>query len=107
MNNDPQRPRDWLLARHAGQEAQLDALRRAALPAPALSWPEALREIFRPHRRLWQALGAAWLLMAVFHFTSSPGPRRVNPAGPPPEAVALWFAQFSSHETLARNHHSR
>lgn len=106
MSDNPQIPRDWLLARHMKKEAQLSALRRANLPISELSWAEALRDIFRPYRRVWQALGVAWLLMIAFHLTLSPGPRPpLNPATPPPEALARWFAQFSSYEIFTQVDH--
>lgn len=107
MSDGPQTPRDWLLARHAEKDVALTALRRAALPPSALSWREALRELFLPHRRVWQAFAAVWLLLAVFHVALGPRSRPVDHVGPPPEVVARWLAQFSSHEIFAPVDHPR
>ncbi len=96
--------RDHLLARHAAATLRLDALRRSALPPADVAWREVLRELFRPHRAAWRALAFAWLVLLVLQFAV------VNPASPPalagpapsPEAVAAWFAQLDSNETLTQ-----
>lgn len=103
MNPDDNKtPRDWLLARHAAASPRLDALRRAALPPPALSWGDFLREVFRPHRTAWRALAAAWVVLALFHLARpTPAPAPQFPA-PSPAALAKWLAQLKSNETLAQ-----
>ncbi len=96
--------RDHLIARHAAATPRLDALRRAALPPADITWREFLRELYRPHRAVWRALAVIWLVLLVLQFAV------VNPARPPslagpvpsPEAVAAWFAQLNSHETLSQ-----
>jgi hypothetical protein len=96
--------RDHLLARHAATAPRLDALRRAALPPADVTWREFLHELFRPHRAAWRALVVVWLVLLVLQLAV------VNPARPPalagpapsPEAVAAWFAQLNSHETLSQ-----
>ena len=102
MNPDHRTPRDWLLARHAAATPQLDTLRRAALPAPEITWREFLREIFRPNRLAWRSLAAAWLLLVLFHLTHTRPARDPKTVAPSPEAVALWLNQLKSHETFAQ-----
>lgn len=106
MNPERQTPRDHLLARHATATPQLDALRRAALPAPAsapaLGWREVLRELFRPHRAAWCSLAATWVLLALFHFTHPRPVRDPAAVAPSPAALAAWLGQFSTHDTLAQ-----
>ncbi len=96
--------RDHLLARHATVTPRLDALRRAALPPADVTWREFLRELFRPHRAAWRTLAVVWLVLLVLQLAV------VNPARPPalagprpsPEAVAAWFDQLNSNETLTQ-----
>lgn len=103
MNDDPRPPRDWLLARHAVQQSQLDALRRATLADQStLSFAEALRALFLPHRRAWQALSLVWLLLLTAHLALRHTSPRASTLAPSPEAIAHWFPQFSSRETLAQ-----
>jgi hypothetical protein len=109
MNNDhdEKTPRDWLLDRHISVAAQIDALRRASLPAATPSPVGILREIFRPHRTAWRVLATAWLLLLVFRLTVGrpiPGPALPQPS---PDAVAAWFAQLKSHETFAQTDRHR
>ena len=101
--NEPQSPRDWLLARNARATADLDALRRSALPHPSITWREFLGELFRPHRTAWRALALLWLTLAIVHFSRSPG----APPGPsaPADAFAAWLHQLKSHETFAQIDH--
>lgn len=111
--SDPKTPRDWLLARHASTDAQLDALRRATLaqlPAVAtsdatavsLTWREALGELVRPHRVVWRALAVVWIAMALLQFTrpDSRSPAALSP--PSAEAFTAWLSQLKSHETFAQ-----
>lgn len=107
--NEPQTPRDWLLARHEIATPQLDALRRDLITslAPSLTAREFFAELFRPHRAAWRALAAVWLVLAAFHFAqrrAAPTPRLPSP---PPDAVATWLRQQKHHETLAQiyRHH--
>jgi len=96
--------RDHLLARHAAAGPRLDSLRRSALPPADVTWRDFLRELFRPHRTVWRALAVIWLVLLVLQFAV------INPARPPalagptpsPEAVAAWFDQLNSNETLTQ-----
>ncbi|MBL9206605.1 MAG: hypothetical protein JNN01_16045 [Opitutaceae bacterium] len=65
-------PRRWLLNRHRPAEPALDSLRQAVLAAARsetepVSWAALLPALFRPHRRVWTALLAAWLCLAGLH----------------------------------------
>jgi hypothetical protein len=103
--NESKSPRDWLLARHANAERQLDVLRRAALPVMSPGWRDVLRELFRPHRRAWQALAIVWTGVLAFHFTLG-RPRssaELNP--PPPAAIDAWLKQMNSYDAIAQMDH--
>ena len=102
MNPDSKTPRDWLLSRHAAATPKLDALRRAARPEASITWRDFLRELFRPHRRAWQSLVAAWLLLLLFHLAHPRPALDPNMPTPSPEAVALWLTELNSHETFAQ-----
>ncbi|MEI6861462.1 MAG: hypothetical protein WCL04_04340 [Verrucomicrobiota bacterium] len=95
--------RDHLLARHAAAP-RLDELRRAALPPADVTWGGFLRELFRPHRAAWRALAVVWLVLLVLQFTvvNSARPPVLAGPGPSPEAVAAWFDQLNSNETLTQ-----
>ena len=97
--SDPKTPRDWLLSRHASATPQLDALRRSALPARALTWRDLPRELFGPQRHVWRLLTATWIVLAIFQLTLGRAPSPRFPA-PSPVAVAAWFAQLNSYETF-------
>jgi hypothetical protein len=102
---EPKTPRDWLLARHAPATPRLDNARnarRAALPAPDISWREFLGELLRPHRNVWRAFVLVWLGLLVFRLTLGHAPRPTFAHPPPPEAMAVWLAQLKSHETYAQ-----
>ena len=102
MNDNRHTPRDLLLTRHAPKTATLDALRRAALPPPDLTWLDLLREIFTPHRTAWSALAAMWLLLAVFHLTH---PVSTPPTGSPITSPATYTAllrDLKSYETFSQ-----
>ncbi len=100
--NDPQSPRDWLLARHASVRPQLDALRRAELPRPGLTWREFTVQLFAPHRRLWQALALTWFALLVLRFVS-PETAPSGPARPSvPAALVNWRDQSHLHDALAQ-----
>lgn len=75
-------PREWLLARHATEQATLDALRRAALPAPELDTLAFLRELFVPVRAVWGSLAVVWLALLVF-WSLSPKPAPLTPSSSP------------------------
>lgn len=100
--NEPKSPRDWLLARQARAEPQLDALRRDALPRSSKVWRTILAELFRPHRHLWQALACLWLGMAVFHLATRTSRPAQPTEAPSAAAVAQWFAQLKTHDTFAQ-----
>lgn len=103
--NEPRSPRQWLLRRRAAQTASLDAVRQRALqslPATEMTWRELLAEVFRPHRKLWRLVAAAWVTVAALHLTRSRPPRETMPLAPSPEASALWLNPIRSHEILAQ-----
>ena len=103
---NPKSPRDWLLARHTRASPQLDALCRAALPTPEITWREFLVELFRPHRRVWQTLAIVWVGLLALHFTFQRPTPSILVSPPGPEAVAVWLAQLKSNETFAQiGHH--
>jgi hypothetical protein len=91
-------PRDWLVDRHRMEVPKLDALRRAALPAPSLGLA-----LFGPHRVAWRTMAAVWVALALFHFTLGRPPRQANLPAPPPALLAMWVAQFNPHVALAQN----
>jgi hypothetical protein len=106
MNDEPKSPRDWLRARHASVAPQLDRLRRAALPAPTLTWREALAALFRPQRIAWRALVAVWIAMAIFQLAQTRTQHAPAHSAPSPEELAGWFRQLKTHEILAQiDHH--
>mgnify|MGYP001550122860 FL=1 len=100
--NDPKTPRDWLLHRHEPATPQLSALRRDALPPAAFTWRDFLRELFQPQQTLWKALAAIWLGLVVFHLTAARPNKTDRSLTPSPEALAIWWTQVRSNETLAR-----
>ena len=101
--NESRTPRDLLLNRRATALPQLDALRRAALPALAFSWRQFTGELFRPHRHVWQVIACVWLGLLAWNFSFA---RAANPsaavAPPPPEAVTAWLNQLKTHAPLAQ-----
>ncbi len=97
MNPDNKTPRDWLLARHTAATPQLDALRRAALPSPAITWRVFVRELIQPNRAAWRTLAAVWFALVVFHFTIGRADAGRLP-DPPPAVFAAWLASLSTHE---------
>jgi hypothetical protein len=101
--SDPKLPRDWLLARHQSVVPQLEAIRRAALPATTTTWRGFIRELFHPHRKVWSALAIVWIALVIFHFsTAHPQPPRLaNP--PTSEEMATWLNQIKSNESFAQN----
>jgi hypothetical protein len=101
MNDAPKSPRDWLLGRHAARTPRLDDLRRAALPAPSLTWREFFPELFRPHRILWRTLAVIWIALLAFHLTLGRPPAPTNTPPPSASAMIAWLRQLNSHETLA------
>lgn len=102
--NDPKTPRNWLLARHAPAQPQLDALRRAALPASAedITWREFLARLFRPHRVVWQALAAVWIALVAFQLSQPSTSHRATQPAVSAEAIAAWLRQSKTHEALAQ-----
>jgi hypothetical protein len=103
--SDPQTPREWLLAKHREAAPRLGELRRAcvgSLPREVTTWGELARALFGPNRRIWRALAAAWLAIAIFHFTAGRNARPALELPPSPEFAAAWLAQFKSNETFAQ-----
>ncbi len=105
--SDSKSPRDWLFARHASAQSQLDALRRAALtsatsPAADITWREFLARIFRPHRLAWRALAAVWIALVALHLSRPRGATAADRSTLSPEAVATWLRQAKTHEALAQ-----
>lgn len=78
-------PRDLLLERHVDAATQLNELRLSVVagerPVPAR---EFLPALFRPHRRLWFGMAAAWVVILAFEF--------LQPARPPENARRLNYA---------------
>lgn len=102
--SEPKSPRDWLLARHAPAQPQLDALRRSALPAHLedISVREFLARLFRPQRRAWQTLALIWLALLALQFSQRSVDSHTGRASVSPEAFAAWLAQAKTHEALAQ-----
>jgi hypothetical protein len=98
--SEPLPPHEWLLGRHRQATARLDALRRSALPTPAMTWRQFLAELFRPHRPVWRVLALVWLILAVVHLSHRPA--KPPASVPSTEAFAAWLQQLKSHETLAQ-----
>ncbi len=97
-------PRDYLLARHTAAAPQLDALRQSVLssltrhaaedaPVPT---SQLLRALFLPHRRLWAALAATWLLLATIHFSQRPSPS-ATPTQLATEKSTLTRSELAAH----------
>lgn len=80
--------RDSLLARHAGAQPALDALRRAALPPERLSLREAWREFFQVRRTAWSAIAAVWVAILAANLVSK-NSAPPTPADPRERAAAL------------------
>jgi hypothetical protein len=100
-------PRDLLRARHAARAPQLDTLRQAALadlaPIPAR---ELLPALFRPHRRLWLGLAAAWIVILAVHFARHPSVRPDRSISV--RSTAHWSAnQAQLHALLAETNPDR
>ncbi len=77
-------PRDLFLSQHRGAEDQLDALRRQAIlgtvqPSQSLWLKMCLAELFLPNWKAWLSLTAAWLAIALLHFSSGPSPAAEQP----------------------------
>ena len=89
-----QSPRDWLLARHAEAEPELDALRRAALPKIRSGWRGIGRELFWRDRFVWVALAAVWVVISAVRLSQSPISQ------PPPRAVRDAGAWLSSNSQI-------
>ncbi len=82
-------PRERLLARHAGATAELDALRRAALPAERVALRDLWRELFWVRRAAWGALAAAWLVILAVRL-AQPAQPPPAPAGARADALYAW-----------------
>jgi hypothetical protein len=103
--NDPQSSRERLFRKHWEAMPRLDALRRAcvnSLPRDVTTWSELVRALFAPNRFAWRALAAAWVAIAVFHFTLGRSARPAVENRISPEFAAEWFAQFKTNETFAQ-----
>jgi hypothetical protein len=100
--NDPKTPRDWLLHRHEPVTPQLSSLRRDALPSPAFTWRDFLRELFQPQKTLWKSLTAIWLGLLAFHFFGPPPAQPNLSFAKTPQALAVLSLQLNSNEALAQ-----
>lgn len=98
--SDPKSPRDWLLARHAAAGPRLEAVRRRSLPEPAR---DVWHELFAPHRRIWQALACAWVLVLVFHYAGREAAPVAGADAPAPAAAAEWLKYLQSRDAFAQN----
>ena len=94
--------RNTLFTRHAGAVQNLDRLRHDALPRREMTSVEFLREIFRPYRRAWMAMAAAWLLLVAVELSHTNTSGHNPSTQPSPEAVAAWFVSLKSYEAFAQ-----
>jgi hypothetical protein len=93
--------RELLLARHAAIAPQLDKLRLAVLvDATPIAARQLLPALFRPNRRLWLSLAAAWIVILVINLTQ---PRSPRPDAETIQSIANWSNnQAQLHALLAQ-----
>lgn len=96
-----QTARDLLLTRHAAIAPQLDALCYAVLAdATPITAGQLLPALFRPNRRLWIGLAAAWIVILALTLTQH---RPSRPDADAAHFVANWSTnQAQLHALLAQ-----